>query len=591
MKNRTKRYSPLSVIGQALFIFSWLTNLTETDSFHNVYVLCAILGVLCLYDNYQKQSEIACMKKGGAFLLACVFALATVVANYPLFQPVTALLSLFNAGCTFLGGFFLGYHVLLCARNRLPLALGPCEDPKKRNHPVRFFFLCFGSIAVLFLLYLFCVAYPGYLSTDSLNSLQQIETGEYLNNNPFWYTMFIKVCMRIGYLFSDDINVAVASYSAIQILIMAACFAYGLVTLYQAGIPMWCIAAAFAVYTFLPYNITYSVTMWKDILFSGSALLIVASLYRLLKGLGGSRMLNYVVFVVGGVGFCLMRTNGWYAYLVMELIMLLKFFREHKQLLRMMAIILVVCWILINPALTALGVGETDFVETLSVPFQQIARVIAHGCEIGESDYAFLSNIFWMDRVKELYSPEIVDPIKFEALGSEGKQFLSENFAEFLKVWLRLGLQYPGEYLEAWVELTKGFWNGGYYFWIYMAWTYPESSGIGGFERDNLGKDLFDTLFRYTEKPTILEPFYSIGLHAWLVVVCCYVCAVKKRKEFLLAVPILVLLAGLWVGTPVYAEYRYAYPMFTACPLILFAAIFSGGAKKEKLWKPETVSY
>ena len=330
--------------------------------------------------------------------------------------------------------------------------------------------------------------------------------------------------------------------------------------------------------------------MWKDILFSGSTLLIVASLYRLLKGIGSSRLLNGIVFVVGGIGFCLMRTNGWYAYLAMALIMLLKFFKEHKQLLRIMAIILIVCWILINPVLTALGVGETDFVETLSVPFQQIARVIAHDCEIGESDYAFLSNIFWMDRVKELYSPEIVDPIKFEALGAEGKRFLSENFGEFLKVWLRLGMQNPTEYLEAWVELTKGFWNGGYYFWIYLAWTYPESSGIGGFERDNLGKDLFDALFRYTEKPTILEPFYSIGLHAWLVVVCCYVCTAKKRKEFLLAVPILVLLAGLWVGTPVYAEYRYAYPMFTTCPLILLATIFSGNGKIDALCKPKAVS-
>lgn len=586
MKIPSKKYEAYQVIGQAVFMFAWLVNLQETDSFHNVYVLCAILGIFCMYDNYQKGAEAFRGKKMGAALLAVAFSAATVLANYPLFKPLSVLQNLFDAVCALLGGFFLGFHVLLCARNRLPLALS--DSGEKRDHPVRFFLVCFAVIATCFLLYLFCVAYPGYLASDSLNSLAQIRTGEYMNNNPFWYTMLIKFCMQIGNVLFHDLNAEVAVYSAVQSLIMAACFAYGLVTLYQAGMPKWCIALCFVIYALLPYNITYSVTMWKDTLFSGAALLIVASLYRLLKGIGKSRMLNYIVTVVGGVGFCLMRTNGWYAYLIVTLLMLALFFKEHKELLKVMLIILIVCWILINPVLSALGVGETELVEVLAVPFQQVARVIAQGHEVSEGDLAFLSNIFWVDKIGEFYSPEIVDPMKSDAICPGGKEFLAENLGEFLKLWLRLGTQYPGEYLEAWVEQTKGFWNGGYYFWIYIAYSYPETSGIGGFEMDNLGKDLFDALFRFTEKPRILEPLYSIGLHAWLVVVCCYACAVKKRKEWLLTVPLLVLLAGLWVGTPVYAEYRYAYPMFTTYPLILLATVFERKMPVAGTAEPET---
>lgn len=588
MKLERKKYSVSHMMFQVLFIFAWLTNLKETDSFHNVYVLCAILGIFCLYDNHQKQAERFAGRRRGAAILACVFSLATVVANYPLFKPLSVLLNLFNAGCALLGGFFLGYHVLICAAHRLPLELAPGEEVDKRTHPVRLYLICFGTIATVFLMYLFCVAYPGYLASDSLNSLAQIQSGVYLNNNPFWYTKFIELCMDIGNALFHDINAAVAVYSAAQILIMAACFAYGVVTLYQAGMPKWSIAVCFGVYMLLPYNITYSVTMWKDTLFSGAALLIVASSYRLLKGIGTSRVLNYAVAVIGGIGFCLMRTNGWYSYLVMTLIMLVMFFKEHKDILKLMLIILLVCWILINPVLDMLGVGETDFVEVLSVPMQQISRVIANEGEISDSDLAFLGEIFRLERIPTLYSPEIVDPIKLDAIRTAGRAFLSENFGEFIKVWIRLGIQNPGEYLEAWVELTKGFWNGGYYFWIYLAYSYPETSGIGGFEMDNLGKDIFDLLFRFTEKPVVLQPFYSIGLHAWMIVVCCYVCAVKKRKELLLTLPILVLLVGLWVGTPVYAEFRYAYPMFTTCPLILLATIFDAGTPEKKAW--ETIS-
>ena len=48
----------------------------------------------------------------------------------------------------------------------------------------------------------------------------------------------------------------------------------------------------------------------------------------------------------------------------------------------------------------------------------------------------------------------------------------------------------------------------------------------------------------------------------------------RRRKEFLLAIPLVVLVAGLWLGTPVYSEFRYAYPIFLTMPVILAATIF-----------------
>lgn len=579
MKVQLKSHSKLLIFFQAAFVFAWLVNLQNTDSFYNIYVLCAWLGLFCLYDNFAHGRELTGRNKTVIVFLSVLFSAATLLANYSLFEPITALISLFNLCCSFLGGFFIGCHILLCALNRVPFA---CSR-EGREHPVRFYLLCFVSFSAVFLLYLFFTAYPGYLSTDSLNSLNQINSGTYVNDNPFWYTMLVKLCVNTGLAVFGEINAAVAFYSAVQILVMALCFAYGVVTLYQAGIPKWCIAVTFCVYAFLPYNLAYSVTMWKDVLFGGSALLLIASMYRIFKQVGASKVLNYVVFLLGSIGFCLMRTNGWFAYFATAIILLLILRKasEGKKPLLIMLGVLIICWILTNPVLSLLGVGKTDFVETLSVPFQQIARVIANDCEISEEDTALLSQVFWMDRVKELYSPEIVDPIKFEAFRQEQRSYFTEHFGEYVHLWLRLGRQYPGEYLKAWVELTKGFWNGGYYFWIYCAWTYPETSGIGGFVMNNPINDGFTALFRLLEKPVVFEPLYSIGLHVWAVVACCGLCALEKRKEAILTVPILVLIVGLWVGTPVYAEYRYAYPMFTSFPLILLSFLFASGQAME----------
>lgn len=43
----------------------------------------------------------------------------------------------------------------------------------------------------------------------------------------------------------------------------------------------------------------------------------------------------------------------------------------------------------------------------------------------------------------------------------------------------------------------------------------------------------------------------------------------------MIAVPILALTVGLWLGTPVYAEFSYAYPIFLSMPLIAASTVFS----------------
>lgn len=556
---------------ELFLIFCWLANLMETDSYYSVYLLCAVAGVACLCDNARTRPVFRRWILVLTDLLAALFALAAVLANYPLFEPITGLMNLFNGACSLAGGFFLARGILVWALFRLP-AEAPGPRPGEKS-PALVFALFFAAVAGVFLLFLFTTGYPVYLAADSITSLEQIQSGIYSNHHPYWYTRFIELCLRLGLLFTRDGNALCAVYSTIQCLIMAACFAYTLLTLYQAGVPRWCVAVTFLMYTCLSYNLTYSITMWKDTLFGGFSLLLIASLYRLLRGIGRKSWLNYLVFALGGAGFCLVRNNGLPVFLILAAAMVIFLGKKRKKLLLVAAAVLVFSWVMTGPVLSALGVSDTEIVEMLGVPLQQIARVVANDCPVSESDRELLENIFWLDRVKELYSPEIVDPIKFEAMRPEGDAYISEHLGGFLGLWARLGRQNPGEYLKAWVELTKGFWNGGYSFWIYIRYTYPDITGIG-VTMENPVRSLFEALFRYTEKPVILQPLYSIGLQIWVIIGCCFVCFARKREEFLTALPLVVLAAVLWVMTPVYAEFRYAYPMFAACPLILFMTAY-----------------
>lgn len=563
----------LTVI-QAIFMYCWLTVLSPlsvTDTYYSVYLLCAVIGLLCLFDNYRAPMVCTGGQRITLYVFAALFSSAVLLANYALFEPLSVLQNLFDAVCAFLGGFSVGYNVLLCLLNRLPLK----ADLSARLHPGRVFAFVFASIAAIDLLYLYFAMYPGVLTTDSYSTIAQIMGDQQYNNvMPFWHTVTVEVFVELGLKLFGDMNAAVALFHSAQILFMAACFGYALVTMYQIGVPVLLMAAVYVVYAFMPHNIVYSVTLWKDIPFAGAALLFVTAFYRLLQNIGKSRRLNYFAFVVGALGFSLWRTNGWYAFLAMTLLMLLLLRKNHKLLLIIMVVVLVLCWVLINPLLDSLEVGETNFVEAFAVPMQQIARVIHLDLPVTEEEWALITEVCFPDRVKELYDPNTVDPVKFETFFYNKVDYIVENWQDYLSLYIRLGLRYPEEYLKAWVEETKGYWNGGYKFWTYTVVMGDNDYDIYQTRGDNLIARLFAAMFRYLEKPAILQFLISNGLHVWALVSCCVINVLKKRKEFLLTIPILVLIVGLWLGTPVFSEFRYAYPMILSMPMILAATLY-----------------
>lgn len=569
MLDRIRKHAGLYGFLQGLFIYAWVTGLAGTDSYISVYILWAVTGIFCVCDNLRTPLRYVGKTARWALVFSALFSAATLLANYRLFEPFTARLSLFQMACGFLGGLIVCLNVLICLADRLPLP-GAAE----RTHPVRVFLFAFGSIAAVDLLYLLFEAYPGVLTRDSITTMQQILEGTYDNTMPFWHTMTVQVFVRLGLALFGDISAAVAFFHTAQILFLAACMAYGVVTLYQSGVSRLFLAAVFGLYILMPYHIVYSVTLWKDVLFGGAVLLFITAMYRLLKKLGKSQWTNYGMLLLGGMGTCLWRTNGWYAFLTSTLVMLFLLKKEKRKILAVMGGILIVCWVLINPLLSALQVSQTDMVEAFAVPFQQIARVVAQGRELTPEETELLEMAFQLDKVPELYDPETVDPIKFETFRYGNREYIGQHLTEYLKLYLRLGLKYPGDYLKAWVDETKGYWNGGYSFWIYTWGVSDNEMGITASGGGNAVGSLFRAIFRFLEQPALFQPLSSIGLWAWAVMGCCLLNLWKKREEFLLTVPLLVLLAGLWLGTPVYAEFRYAYPVFLSAPVIVGVTVF-----------------
>lgn len=571
-------FSKPALVAQSLLTYSWLTVLSQlslTDTYYSVYLLCGVAGVLCLCHNAAHRAPLPRKQNVTLAIFAALFSGAVALANYPLFSPLRVLQNCFDLVCVLLGGWVVGYHILLWMLRRLPFS----TEAASRNHPKRVFWGVFLSVAAIDLAYLLFVLYPGVLTTDSFATIgQSLGQEAYDNVMPFWHTVTVELFVKLGLWLFDDINAAVALFHGAQILFIAACFGYALETLYRIGLPKWALALVYVLYALMPYNIVYSVTLWKDIPFAGSALLLVTALYRLLKNIGG-RKGNLAVLVIGAFGFSLLRTNGWYAFLVMFFLLSLLLWRQEKKLVLLLLVVLVVTWFMLNPLLTILNVNGTDFVEAFGIPMQQIARVLHNERPLAEEDMAMLNEIFYTDRAAELYDPQIVDPVKFYAFRHDRVDYLTEHLWDYIRLYFRIGTQYPTDYWQAWVEQTKGYWNGGYKYWTYTLKMGQNTFGIVQSPGDNLLSRLYNAAFRYWEKPEILQCLISIGLYVWTLVACCVTNVLKKRKEFLLTIPILVLIVGLWLGTPVFSEFRYAYPLILTLPVILSVT----------LWNPEKI--
>ena len=579
MKLCLERFRKPFFVLQLFFILLWASNLSGTDSLYSVYALCTIVAVICLCDNYRNHWQLYRIPMVLGLTISSLLSFASTLANYPIFQYVrkdvsggTNTILNFIAVCgTFLGGIVVFYHVFQCVYHRFPAL---CDDESKLpagNKPGRIFGAVFGSLSLIYLVYLLFVAYPGSVTSDAMWQIEQNIYGNYSVHHPFWHTMCIKLFMDLGYMVFQNPNAAAAAYNGAQVLFSALCFAYAITTLYQSRIPKGYLWAAYAMFAVLPHHIAYSVTMWKDVPFGLTMLVVVVAMFRIMRNVGVHRNLNILVFILGGIGASVFRTNGWYALVAAFLILALFFRKRCKELLIPWLVVLLIGWIMTGPAMTWLNVKRNNFLEGLSVPMQQVARVIVEDCELTEDETAMLEKILDLDRVPEVYWAQCCDPIKEEIRDEDPArlEYLMAHKEDYLKLWIQLGLKHPWVYVEAWVEETKGYWNGGYDYYIYSMYVQDNDYGMYMVEQDNLIHDLVKAYFTITRETVFFQPLQSIGLNIWVLSLLCFLNMAWGRKEFLLTMPVVAVVFTLWLTTPVFSEFRYAYSIFTTLPFIL----------------------
>lgn len=603
-----------NVLVQSFFAL-WTINRAYLISSRNTLapVLFAALFLFFSYiSQLKKQRSTAFTRHTAAIALAVslFFTLLFLLAESPsltegLDSQLFRLMILTVCG---IGFFFLIYSFLsLLLILAVPYTL--TENARQVKHiPLFCFFACLLGWFPYFL-----YEYPAVMTPDSVNQLEQaLSMVPYSNHHPWVHTMIIKAFYSLGFFLTGNQNAALAFFTVFQMCFMAACAAWLIATLQKLGVKCAICYLITAFYALVPYHAVFAVTIWKDVMFSGSVLLFTTALTRLFFSfalddtpsngrippvkksspadsggfissfIGSSKhelLLSCAIYVLSGVMMCLLRSNGWYAFLFSMPFLLYASRHRLKFMLPLHLAILAIALMIKVPVMNAFHVAQPDFVESICIPLQQTARVLYEEKELTPEQWESVHKVMDTTYIKELYASGFADNMK-ELVRAGNPDYLTEHKGEYFKLWLSLGLQYPSAYLKAYIDQTIGYWYPD------VAYTVGDIDGIIANETGIASQPLIGGPFVVKTKEILLKlgdmlPLYgllfSMGAMFWTLISCLAILFAKKQyRRCILFLPELAVILTLLIATPVSSEFRYAYSLAYTLPLYLLLPFIGG---------------
>ena len=427
--------------------------------------------------------------------------------------------------------------------------------------------------------------YPAIMSYDFHRQLGEAAKGYiwFFEYQPLAHTFLIRQFYLLGVSLGNPAY-GMALFAILQSMLLAASLSLIIWYVYTktGKVPALFWLACFAL---LPFNPVLAISMTKDIIFTAFFVFILLIVDKMGKK---PSALIYVLFFLTGVINILFRSNAMYAliFLVPAFAITEKGMKK-KILTASLALVMVIggfgSKILIRNTMNAI---HSSSIEMYSVPIMQMVRVVKYQegnltPEQSEILHRYISDDSWGD-----YFEPIADSFKSVAARDRYEEWTT-NHGQLLKDYVKIGVAYPNDYIDAFLGLTIGY-------WFTEDRSHAEMLGVG----DDTDLGLLYTFNASTNDAVPdgipshsylpkLELWYSHvvngnayyewpvvsqlmkpALYFWLLVLSIFVCIYKRKKEgiVLFAYPVFYMLTML-LGPCV--NFRYMYPFIAAVPMLI----------------------
>lgn len=452
-------------------------------------------------------------------------------------------------------------------------------------------FCLLGAFLLIFFCYvpMFLFQYPGSFMYDTQRQVFQVATGGYDALQPLLHTLLLGMCLS-AYNILQSLERCAALYSLIQMVLMAGCFALTCASL-SRSCSRRTARAATAFFCLYPAHMAFASNCTKDGLFSAFFALFTAYCLEAVRT-PGMRRRRYVLLVLSGVLSCLMRNNMIYAMAAWLIFLLI----GHKRLghLAICALLVIVSSFGANKGLiAATGAVNGSVGEMLCVPMQQVARAYryANAC-FTQEDQETLDVLF--DRQGYMaYDPTLADPVKLWLNVDK----LKADPMRALRLWISVGKQCPGVYLDAFLNTALPF------LYPYREYSvsapYIETGMQNGVLTVPYGQEPIQQPHRFegirnwlkahifetgADEIPVVRWLFNSGVIIWLMLFCvlraAYAGDWAEFGVFLLA----VMLWSTYLLGPI-MQGRYLYPFVCMLPALLGSF---GGHKADRQYNRET---
>ncbi len=463
-----------------------------------------------------------------------------------------------------LGGA-LAIGAALCLVHRLGRFLKRCLIHQKdiRFSWITMFIAIWCLLVLLWSPYLLTFA-PGSVLADSHASIRQaLYDGISSNHHPVFYTMLVGLLMKAG-LRLGSMNMGVLLYTVFQTSIMAGLLSASLAFLYRKKIRAWFLIAAAAFYGLTPIFPSYAIAMWKDPLFSvalAAFSFVLYGLYKHPRQFGKPAYLLLLAIVCLLVIF--LRNNGLYVVIAVFLSLLVINRAQSKRVTGSVLGVIVLSVCIQGPLYSHLNIAKPS-AEALGVPLQQLSYVAVYEADtLTAEEKEQLDRLLPFDTYGEAYAPCLADQIKFHP--AFNKDYLEENQAAVLRLWLKLLPKHFPAYVKAYCLETFGFWhptmqNSYGYIDQYIIENPFNIHGVDAFEKLT-GRSIKEQLLSF-------RPQLGSGTLAWIMLLSMALnWGMGKKKSILFYLPGFFGWFFILVATPVAFSLRYVYVLCLLAPI------------------------
>lgn len=449
---------------------------------------------------------------------------------------------------------------------------------------------CISAAAIfLCLIPVWLAYYPIIMSYDFHRQIGEASKGFawFWPYQPLIHTWIIWLFFQLGHLLGN-LQTGMACMALFQMLVYALVSGYSCTFLYRILKKRWTVVAGILYYGIFPFNSVLALCTTKDVLFSILFLLFLLLLAeRFFFCEGRKRLAVDILLVLEGCLLVQFRNNCIYAVTMFSILWILSAAKKERLRILLLCVLLIAgskgTGIAIKEAIgTQLGIAK---VEMYSVPIQQFTRVgHYHSEELDEETWRMLDS-YVPQECWQSYNPSISDSTKSTVGATTFGQSWEGHMTQLLSDWFRLGIQYPNDYIDAFLELTRGYWflddrsNSeclGYGIEGRMGTIHTHNSSTmeDGTEIPHESKfpwleGLLEEIVSgnaYYHWP-VISIFFRSSFYFWTLLVVWTAFWFRRQKEQI----VLCLLPILYMGTmllgPV-VQIRYVFPLMLSLPVL-----------------------